>query len=138
MATYFGGLNPIRISGAVFSNTASLVNGGTVTVHTAPANGYSILKVSFQVNATTGTVQLQIGGISFAQIDLNVPANSINPNGIYGVFGNSVSSALAGVSGSIICFGEFHVGPSQSVVFVNSSGGTLNNVVASGVTFING
>lgn len=138
MATYFGGLNPIRVSAAVLATTASIASGATANLYTAPSNGYAELTAVFRASTTTGTVQLLAGGSLISEVDLTVNANGLSPMGIGHTASNSAGSSLTAAANQYYNFGRFVLGPSQTAAINNQSGGPIVYAAIQGVAFING
>lgn len=136
MATYFGGLNPIRVSAAVLATTASIANGATANLYTAPSNGYAQVTAAVTPNGTTGQFFIYIGGSVVARFGMAWAFNTIATMGAY----NTVAGGSNGqvTSGNLINLGKFLVGPSQTIGIQNQTASAVTYAVVQGVQFING
>lgn len=107
-----GNNQTIKINASI-SNSLATPSG---TLHTAPANGYSIVQVSTDT-AQANAVTILIGGQEMLTYD---PSNNVWT----GQQGTGVGSAMSP---------SIYVGPSQPVSFTNNA----SVIKISGVSFIN-
>lgn len=121
----------LKVSAAIFATTTT--NGATL--YTAPANGYAILNVSLQQNASLvgQYCELRIGGRSVLTMRTQASGQVIasNSNGT-----NTSSLPVDGIDGQFIATDKgIYLGPGQSITFHQSSVSTRGTV--SGVAFVN-
>lgn len=104
-ATLVSSNTTIKVNGAVSAANSAFNN--TVTLYTAPANGYAIVQVYCTVFGGTTNPRVIVGGRNVFQF-------------------TSVNTSVLGL----------YVGPSQSLQ-ISEGGGSTFTAVASGVEFLN-
>ncbi len=116
-ATLVSSNTTIKVNGAVsVSGTAS---GGTLTLYTAPSNGYAIVQVSWSV-ATGSNMRILVGSrIVYYVNESNHPANN----------GTTIGQGMSALT--------LYIGPSQTLQISESAGSGSISAVASGVEFVN-
>lgn len=123
MATY----NANIVVNAAVSGTADIVSG-SVTLYTAPANGYAVVNIALGISQnSTGSVSVG-GRVVVAMNAATADAGST----VYG--GRTTAQFVSQLYGSTVT--NVHVGPGQSVVLSANGTGAAGGRV-SGVSFVN-